>query len=45
MCEDISIDQMEFMEQNGFWHYFEVCGKKEILTSREAFKRGWDYPG
>lgn len=45
MCENISMDQIEIMEQNGYWHYCEVCGKKEFLTSSEAFKRGWDYPG
>lgn len=27
-----------------FWHYCEVCGKKELLTADEAFKQGWDYP-
>lgn len=27
-----------------FWHYCEVCGKKELLTADEAFERGWDYP-
>lgn len=27
-----------------FWHYCEVCGKKELLTATEAFKQGWDYP-
>ena len=27
-----------------FWHYCEVCGKKELLTADEAFEAGWDYP-
>jgi len=27
-----------------FWHYCEVCGKKELLTADEAFEQGWDYP-
>ncbi len=27
-----------------FWHYCEVCGKKELLTADEAFAQGWDYP-
>lgn len=28
-----------------FWHYCDGCGKKELLTSKEAFENGWDYPG
>ncbi len=27
-----------------FWHYCEVCGKKELLTADEAYEQGWDYP-
>ncbi len=27
-----------------FWHYCEVCGKKELLTADDAFEQGWDYP-
>lgn len=34
----------EEMEHIRFWHYCEVCGKKELLTADEAFKQGWDYP-
>ena len=37
--------QMDKMEEEGFWHYCEVCGKKEFLTSKAAFSAGWDYPG
>ena len=33
------------MEEEGFWHYCEVCGKKEKLSSKQAFDEGWDYPG
>ena len=25
-------------------HICEVCGKEEILSAGEAFKKGWDYP-
>ena len=25
-------------------HICEVCGKTEILTPKEAFNEGWDYP-
>lgn len=32
------------MEENGFWHYCEVCGKKEFLKPAEAYEQGWDYP-
>lgn len=32
------------MEHIRFWHYCEVCGKKELLTPEEAFEQGWDYP-
>lgn len=28
----------------GFYHYCEVCGKKEWLTPEQAFNDGWDYP-
>lgn len=28
-----------------FLHICECCGKTEILTSKEAFEQGWDYPG
>lgn len=27
-----------------FWHYCEVCGKKEFITAREAADQGWQYP-
>ena len=26
-------------------HICEVCGKVEILTSKQAFDAGYDYPG
>lgn len=32
------------MKERPFWHYCEVCGKKEYITSEEAFNKGWDYP-
>lgn len=32
------------MEHIRFWHYCEVCEKKELLTADEAFEQGWDYP-
>lgn len=32
------------MNEQGFWHYCEVCGKKEHLTPEKAFNEGWDYP-
>lgn len=28
-----------------FLHICEVCGKTEVLSSKEAFDAGWDYPG
>lgn len=28
-----------------FRHICEVCGKTAVLTSKEAFDDGWDYPG
>ena len=34
----------ESMKTRPFWHYCEVCGKKEYLTAQEAFDSGWDYP-
>jgi len=35
------LDSMNFRP---FWHYCEVCGKKEFCTAEEAFNAGWDYP-
>ncbi|MCM1166618.1 MAG: ATP-binding protein [Lachnospiraceae bacterium] len=35
---------IESMNVRPFWHYCEVCGKKEYLTAQEAFDSGWDYP-
>lgn len=35
---------LERMEYWPFWHYCEVCGKKELLTAQSAFDDGWDYP-
>ena len=35
---------LESMNHRPFWHYCEVCGKKELLTADEAHKQGWDYP-
>lgn len=28
-----------------YWHVCNGCGKREILSSKEAFEQGWDYPG
>jgi len=25
-------------------HICETCGKEELLSSEEAFQKGWDYP-
>lgn len=35
---------LESMKTRPFWHYCEVCGKKEFLTAKDAFDNGWDYP-
>ena len=35
---------IESMNARPFWHYCEVCGKKEYLTAQQAFDSGWDYP-
>ena len=35
---------LESMKTRPFWHYCEVCGKKEYLTAQEAYGSGWDYP-
>lgn len=48
-CKGVNImnanEKIELMEKNGFWHYCEVCGKKEFMNSSEAFLKGWSYPG
>ncbi len=35
---------LESMKIRPFWHYCEVCGKKEFITDEDAFNSGWDYP-
>lgn len=35
---------MERMKNEPFWHYCEVCGKKEFITVEEAYNTSWDYP-
>ena len=35
---------IESMNERPFWHYCEVCGKKEFITAQDAFDNGWDYP-
>lgn len=35
---------LESMNTRPFWHYCEVCGKKEFITAQDAFDSGWDYP-
>lgn len=32
------------MKERPFWHYCEVCGKKEFMTAKDAYDSGWDYP-
>lgn len=35
---------LQSMHTRPFWHYCEVCGKKEYITAEQAFDSGWDYP-
>lgn len=35
---------LEELNQNGFWHFCECCGKKKFMTPEQAFNEGWDYP-
>lgn len=35
---------IESMNTRPFWHYCEVCGKKEFITAKKALDVGWDYP-
>lgn len=35
---------IESMNTRPFWHYCEVCGKKDFITAKEALDAGWDYP-
>lgn len=39
------ISEKNIFGQKPFKHICEVCGKVEILTSKEAYETGWDYPG
>ena len=35
---------IESMNTRPFWHYCEVCGKKDFITAKEALDAGLDYP-
>ena len=35
---------LESMNTRPFWHYCEVCGKREYITADEAYNAGWNYP-
>lgn len=35
---------LESMNTRPFWHYCEVCGKKEYISADEAYNTGWKYP-
>ncbi len=35
---------VESMNSRPFWHYCEICGKKEFITAQDAYDRGWHYP-
>lgn len=35
---------LESMNERKFWHYCEVCGRKEFISAQDAFNSGWDYP-
>lgn len=35
---------LDSMMTRKFWHYCEVCGKKNFITAKEAYDSGWDYP-
>lgn len=35
---------IESMNTRPFWHYCEVCGRKEFITAEDAYDSGWDYP-
>lgn len=32
---------LDSMKTRKFWHYCEVCGKKEFITAKEAHNLGW----
>ena len=38
------MELLESMKVRPFWHYCEVCGKKEYITAQQAMDSGWDYP-
>ncbi|WP_084125157.1 hypothetical protein [Demequina sp. NBRC 110054] len=35
---------MNAAEDEPFEHWCEVCGRTEMLTSRQAYDAGWDFP-
>lgn len=38
------MELLESMKVRPFWHYCEVCGKKEFITAETAYNAGWNYP-
>lgn len=41
---DVEVQKIVFGTKP-FRHICEVCGKMEVLTSKQAFDDGWGYPG
>lgn len=45
LLEKIQAVDFKMKAPERFWHVCCSCGKEEILSSKEAFEKGWDYPG
>lgn len=45
LLEKIQAIDFKMKVPERFWHVCCSCGKKQILSSKEAFEKGWDYPG
>ena len=40
----MSVVESQDLMETKLVHVCEVCGKTELLTPKEAFDAGWDYP-
>lgn len=45
LLKPIQTIEFKMSPPHRFLHVCDGCGKREILSSREAFEQGWDYPG
>lgn len=45
LIEHIQTIDFRMKTPERYWHICNGCGKREVLSSKEAFDQGWDFPG